>query len=292
MSGLDVALVLLSALLHAWWSFSIKSSRNPLAFNLVQLLPAVAVAAGLLPFVDLGEVPRPVWALVATTGVAHALYLFWMSRAYESGELTLVYPIARSTPAFLPLFSIPLLGESLTWMGGLGIAMVVAGIWLVQLQQGLRWSALLRPAVFYAYLTLAATIAYSLIDKAAMAQLAAAPWSSPVPRAVTYYFLLLSAHAAFFIPLCFTRIDRRAVARALRLEFPRALAAGAVSFASYGLILEALGRAPVSYVVAVRQSSVLFAMAIGVVWLGETPGRARVAGAALTVAGVALISLS
>ncbi len=292
LSALELAIVLLSALLHAWWSFSIKASQNPLAFNLVQLFPAVAVGIGLVFWVDLGEVPHPVWLLVAATGVAHALYLFWMSLAYESGDLTLVYPIARSTPAFLPLFSIPLLGESISLFGALGIAMVVAGIWMVQAGQGLRWATLLRPAVFYAYLTLAATVAYSMIDKAAMATLASTAWSSPVPRAVFYYFLLVLAHAACFTPLCFTRIDAKAVARALRFELPRAFVAGAVSFTSYGLILEALRSAQVSYVVAVRQSSVLFVMGLGVLWLRETPGRARLAGAALTVAGVALVSLA
>lgn len=292
MSSLELAIVLVSALLHAWWSFSIKASQNPLAFNLVQLFPAVAVGIGLVFWVDLAEVPHQVWLLVAATGVAHALYLFWMSLAYESGDLTLVYPIARSTPAFLPLFSIPLLGESISLVGAFGIAMVVAGIWMVQVGQGLRWAALLRPAVFYAYLTLAATIAYSMIDKAAMAELASTAWSSPVPRAVFYYFLLVLAHAACFTPLCFTRIDAKAVARAVRLELPRAFVAGAVSFTSYGLILEALRSAQVSYVVAVRQSSVLFVMGLGVLWLRETPGRARLAGAALTVAGVALVSLA
>jgi drug/metabolite transporter (DMT)-like permease len=62
-----------------------------------------------------------------------------------------------------------------------------------------------------------------------------------------------------------------------------------VSLVGYGLILEAFGRAPATYVVAVRQSSVLFAAWMGVAFLGERPDRSRLAGAAATVAGVALI---
>ena len=57
------------------------------------------------------------------------------------------------------------------------------------------------------------------------------------------------------------------------------------------LILEAMRTAPVSYVVAVRQSSVLFAVALGVFFLRERPGRVRVIGILATLAGVALISL-
>jgi drug/metabolite transporter (DMT)-like permease len=48
----------------------------------------------------------------------------------------------------------------------------------------------------------------------------------------------------------------------------------------------------VSYVVAMRQTSVLFAIALAAWWLGERPSASRVAGAVATVAGVALIALS
>ena len=48
--------------------------------------------------------------------------------------------------------------------------------------------------------------------------------------------------------------------------------------------------APASYVVAVRQTSVLFAVVLGVAVLRERPGRPRVVGAAATVLGVALIA--
>ncbi len=292
MTSVDLGLVVLSAVLHAWWSFSIKASRDPLAFNLLQQLPSVLVALAVLSLVDLRDVPGRVWLLVAGTGVAHALYLFWMSRAYQWGDLTLVYPIARSTPAFVPLVSVPLLGESISLAGGLGIAMVVGGMWLVQLGRGVGWRVLRALGVRYAYLTLAATIAYSLIDKSAMVELTDAAWRSPVPRAVVYYFLLITAHAAVFTPLALARLESGALRRAARDERWRALAAACVSFVSYGLILEALRAAPVSYVVAVRQLSVLFALGLGVLWLGERPGRARIVGAAATVSGVALISLA
>jgi drug/metabolite transporter (DMT)-like permease len=69
------------------------------------------------------------------------------------------------------------------------------------------------------------------------------------------------------------------------------VAALAASLLGYGLILEAYKTAPASYVVAVRQVSVLFALLFAVVWLRERPDRRRVIGAAATVVGVALISL-
>jgi uncharacterized membrane protein len=66
----------------------------------------------------------------------------------------------------------------------------------------------------------------------------------------------------------------------------------AISLASYSLVLEVLRTAQASYVVAVRQSSVLFAVALSWVWLGERPSRARVLGSVVIFAGVALVGLS
>jgi drug/metabolite transporter (DMT)-like permease len=283
--------VLLSALLHALWSAAIKSSRDPLAFGVLQQVATLPALALLVPGFRVGEVPPGVWTLVAATGVAHAGYLYWMCRAYERADLTVVYPIVRSTPALLPFLAVGWLGESVSPGGALGIAVTVAGVWLVHTRGELRLRALLAPGASYAYLALLATVAYSLLDKRAMSLLQAAPWSGPLPRSIVFFFLLSFSHAVFFAPLALQRIPR-ATWRALpAADWGRAAGAVAISLGSYGLILEAYRRAPASYVVAVRQVSVLFAVLVGALWLGERPGRARVLGALATVAGVALIAL-
>ena len=109
----ELALVVLSAFLHAIWSASIKGSRNPLGFNLLQLVPPVTAACLLPLWVPLGDVPRAVWWIAIGTGISHGFYFYWLARALESGKLSVVYPIARSAPAFLPLFAVLLLGVPL-----------------------------------------------------------------------------------------------------------------------------------------------------------------------------------
>src|SRR5215510_9505104 len=74
-----LAFVLASALLHAWWSVAIKDSRDPLAFNLLQLAAPIGLLALIAPFVTWSEIPAPVWRLIAATGVWHGLYFYWMS---------------------------------------------------------------------------------------------------------------------------------------------------------------------------------------------------------------------
>jgi drug/metabolite transporter (DMT)-like permease len=292
-TGLEVGLVLLSALLHAVWSLSMKGSRNVLAFNLLQELPPLAAACALPWLFPLGDLPPVVWALAAGTGVAHGFYFYWLSRALESGELSVVYPIARSAPAFVPLVAVPLLGETVTPTAALGIAIVVAGMWAVQLDNradvaGAR--RLLAPGAGYAWLTLAATIGYSLVDKAAMSRLDALEWRSAIPPAVVWYVLLSVSGSIIFTPLALRRIGLAELRAVARHELGRAFTAQLVSFVGYALILHALRTAPVSYVVAVRQASVIFAVALGALRLRERPTRLRLLGALATVAGVALVA--
>ena len=252
MEPFELALVITSALLHAVWSTAIKGSRDPLVFNLLQGAFSVAAGAVVLSQVEIASISPALWRWLAVTSVAHGLYIYWLSRALECGDLTLVYPIARSTPALLPLVAVPLFGESLTAVGGLGIAIVVGGLWLVQAGAGLDWRALRSPAARYAGLTLLATVGYSVADKGAMLELREHPVA--------------------------------------RTQLWSATAASVVSLLGYGAILKALETAPASYVVAVRQASVFFALLLGVVLLGERPGRARALGAVATVLGVALIA--
>ena len=291
MTPLAFALVLGSALLHAWWSVSIKGSRDPLLFNALQVVLPLAATVAVLPAVDLGEVPPIAWACLAATTVCHTGYFWWMSRAFEHGDLTLVYPITRSTPAFLPLVAGPLLGEYLSAGGAFGIAIVVAGMWLVQAGAGLRWQAFAEPAARYAYLTLATTVGYSLLDKRAMAELAANPWTSVIPRALFWNLVLWSASGCDFGALVAWRRGAGALLAAARADLAGPTRAALVSLAGYTLVLEAFATAPASYVVAVRQTSVLFALLLGVLRLRERPGRLRILGALATVAGVALIAL-
>jgi drug/metabolite transporter (DMT)-like permease len=283
-------MVIVSALLHAAWSASIKGSGSPLAFNVLQQGAGALGLLALLPFFVPSEVPGPVWVLLAVTGGVHALYLYFMSRAYEVADLSLVYPLIRSTPALLPLVAVPLLGERITAAGAVGIGVVVAGIWILHAEPGRGLRALLAPGLGFAWLTLLTTVAYSLLDKRAMERLSDAPWTGPAPRSVTFFFLLAAAHAAFFLPLAFTRVGVADLAASWRSGAWKPAAALAASLGSYGLILEAYRTAPASYVVAVRQTSVLFAVGIAALFLAERPDRRRLLGAAATVAGVALIA--
>lgn len=289
---IDLSIVLGSALLHAGWSVAMKGSRNALVFNLMQTIVISGIALGVLATFDLGSLPGGFWPLLAETSVAHALYLYWLARALSDGDISLVYPIARSTPAFLPLIAVPLLGESISLFGAIGIVVVVAGIWLVNLHPGFQWRGLGAPGVGFALLTLGTTVAYSILDARTMVLLDGTPWTSPLPRPIFFFLMFYLASAVLFVPLVLLRTPRSEIASVVRAEWRQALFALVIGVAGYSLILQALRTAPVSYVVAVRQSSVFFVLVLGFVRLGERPGLPRVLGAGLTVAGVVLIGMA
>jgi len=285
-------MVLLSALLHAAWSTAIKGSSNPVAFNLAQSLMLALLAAALLLGFAPSEVPGRVWGFLAATGVCHGVYYYGMGRALERADLSLVYPVIRSTPAFLPLVAIPVFGEQISVFGGLGIAVVVAGIWLVQSVPGLGLRAVLSPGLGWAWLTLVATVGYSLFDKQAMTGLTDGSWSGALPRSVALFCLVSLAGEPVFLALGLPSLERGTLRRTLRAEGVRVLAAVVLSFAGYALILQAYASAPASYVVAVRQLSVLFAVVLAAGLLRERPGRRRLLGASTTVIGVAIIAFA
>lgn len=288
MSTTVLALVLLSAFLHAAWSAAIKSATSPLAFNVLQTLVAVPVSALGLAFFDFGNLSEAALGWLAATSLAHGLYYYWLSRALERADLSLAYPIVRSTPALLPLLAVPVLGEVPSPLGAAGIAIVVAGVWAVYGGR-LAWSDLRSPELGFAWLTLLSTVGYSLADKAGMAALEGGGWRGALPPSLAWFCLITLGCTPFFLALVARRLPLRTVRAAARRDLGRAALAFGGSLAGYGLILEAYRTAPASYVVAVRQTSVLFAVAIGVLLLRERPGRRRLLGAGATVVGVGLI---
>ncbi len=72
----------------------------------------------------------------------------------------------------------------------------------------------------------------------------------------------------------------------------RGLVGGAGSVASYGLALWAMTRAPMAVVAALRETSILFGIAISGLWLKERPGPVRLAAAGIIALGAAVLRLA
>jgi drug/metabolite transporter (DMT)-like permease len=290
MTSLELGMVLLSALLHAAWNAYAKDTGSPTVFLAWLAIAHLTTGLLFLPFIEVSLVPDSLWAILGVSALFHTAYNFCLGRAYERAPLAVVYPISRSTPAVVALIAIPLLHDPVTPIGAAGIAVVMIGMWLVHTDGRIEWKALVSPGIGFAYLTLLTTAGYSLTDKMAMAELNAG-WTGELPAAFVYFFLGSFAYAPLFVGITLLRVPRQEFVDVLKARWGKILFGLVASLASYILILHALRTASVSYVTAVRQSSVVFAALLSLVILRERPTRARMIGALLNVAGVALIAI-
>ena len=289
MSGLALVIVILAAFFHAGWNFLAKKSQQKLAFIWWFLLIAII---GYLPmflyFWPQLTVSPAGWACIVATGILHALYFWFMGGAYERGDLSLVYPLSRgSGPLFVPILAIIILQEQLSFVGIVGISLVILGIYFIHLESFSLVSfiepfrALRGSASVWALCTGGTIAGYSLVDKVGVGLV-----YPPV-----YIYLMFVISLLLLSPYVLAK--QRA---ALKLEWlvnkGPVLIDGFLVLFTYLMILFAFRLSKVSYVVAAREVSIVFSAFLGIVWLKEQHASQKITGAALIALGVVFIGLS
>lgn len=264
MSATALALALGAAGLHALWNLLVAGARDPLAALAVAV--AVGVAAVVPVAVLTGDVGAGVWPYVVASAVLELLYFWLLARAYARAELSVVYPVARGGAPVLVLLGALALGTVPTAPQAAGVLLVAAGVLLVR-------GARAEPGAAAGLAVATAIAAYTLVDAEGIEH------ADPVA-----YLALVLAPTAIVAPLVVGRARVRAQLR------PAVAAAGLASAAAYLLALAALTLAPAASVAAVRETSVVIAVAFAGRALGERVTRGRVAGAVLVVAGVFLLA--
>ncbi len=276
---LTLTLVLVSAGLHASWNLIIKRQDDKLFSGwLTSLTPSVLLAPALL-FTGL---PSPqVWPILCASGLVQTVYMIALVQAYSHGDLSVVYPVARGTAPLLVAIGAPLvLGERLSPLGVIGIGLVGGGITWLGLSA--RRSAATTRALFWA-LTTAATIAtYSMIDKVGVAQ----------THPLAYVIVLLGLNAATMTPYVLWKRDRRQLPALWRQTWRSAVTGGLLSLTGYLLVLTAMRLTQVSYVAALRETSVIFAAILGARVLGEPYGGRRLLASIVVAVGLFLLVLA
>ncbi len=287
MSPVAVVLVLLSALIHVGWNLQIKSSANPKSFALVQGVLLVGIGAIALPAIPLRSIAGDVWIYVALSGAIHMIYTLALSTAYETGDISYVYPISRSAPAFVPIAAFFVLGEGISLQGALGIAIVVACVFLIQVRGEARselqrlLTSVKQKDSRWAFITLASVVAYTLVDKAGMVAFNRVGEISHGLRGPVYFLLQNFPRILLFWIYLACRHEVK-IGPMWKAQWHSALAAAFGMMASYSLILHVMQAETVSYIVTLRQSSVLLAVLVGWRALREQHGGRRlIAGAGM-----------
>ncbi len=272
-----VAAVLFGAMLHAGWNALVKSSTDKaLDTALIHLLGSVVA----IPLVVLvGWPPASAWPFLAASLVIHVAYYTALTGAYQHGDLGLTYPLMRGTaPLLVALSATVTLGETLSPLAWVGVLAVSAGV----LTLGLSRHAFEAPkAVRFALVNAVIIAVYTVVD--ALGVRAAG-------QALPYVATLFLLDGWPFALIVFLR-RRGAVLPYARKRWPVALGGAIASLGSYGIALWAMTQAPVATVAALRETSVLFAVLLGVWFLKEVFTPRRVIGTCAIVAGVMALRL-
>ena len=272
------AAVIGAALLHATWNALIKLGTDKMTSMLI--LTLVQGGFGLCIAMTRPLPDSYVWLWLLGSGVFHSAYKLFLGYAYEQGDLSRVYPIARgAAPMVVLLISALFLADQIAGMEYLGIVVLGAGI--LMMARGVFSSGESRKLVPLALGSAMATAGYSLVDGLG-ARISG--------DAVAYVAWLFVMDALFFTPICVALRGRTVI-----YASPRVWAVGAVaamaSYGAYAIAVWAMTLAPIALVAALRETSILFAVVIGWIVFGERMDRQKILAAGLIVAGVALTRL-
>lgn len=280
--------VLGAALIHAAWNAAIKRSSEP-------LFESALMHAWLLPLALLALLwaePPSLFMLgcALASALVHCVYFHALAAAYRQVDLSITYPILRgSAPVLTALGAVFLMHERPSPQAWGGIALVCGGV----IAMGWIAARRIRPppsvdgspgggrsplaaAIRWALFTALTIVSYTLIDSAGVRS-APTAW---------IYVAWLTVLQGIVISAVLLMRNRRKFVRYAQQRGVAPLFTGLASMGGYGIALWAMTRAPVAAVAALRETSILFALLIARVLLGERPGQARWFAAGAIVAGV------
>jgi len=288
MDPLPFALVVASAFSHASWNVLAKKGEDKESFMWLMTFTSFFTLLPVFYFIlPDWRLPASAVPYLAVSAVAETLYYVSLGRAYELGDLSVVYPLARSSPLFLTILAVAFLGERISAWGGAGIILILLGVYTIHLKSFSTDDLLLplrslreRPSQL-ALLTALWTTAYSLSDKVGVTKV----------NPLIYAFWL---EAFILVPMTMVIVYRRgwsAIAGEWRASRTQATVAGFLMRFGYVLVLVAMSLVQVSYILALRQLSVILGVAAGVLLLRERYGRMRLLSSAIMFVGVYILAV-
>lgn len=269
--------VITAALLHATWNALVKGGadkRLNMAGVVIGHIPAAALVLCFVPSPDPASYP---YLLVGM--VLHFGYQMFLLASYKIGDLTQVYPIARGVaPLLVAVVSVVFLSVDLNAFEMMAIGLIAAGILSIALARsadGLRNTK----AAGMALITGCFIASYSLVDGTG---------ARVAGTALGFYAWLGIANSIIFA--AYMGVTSPSVLKDLfgkgRMVF---WIGGTASFAAYSLVIWAFTQAPIALVTALRETSIIFALFIGVGFMGERLSLSKVFSTMITLCGVALL---
>jgi drug/metabolite transporter (DMT)-like permease len=290
MSLFSITLVLISAIIHASWNLLVRTrSTGQLLLRIPLLIAIIGLAPALWQEWSGDSFSPFVWQMLALTAIFQSLYYWGLLRGYQQADFSMVYSIVRALPMmFIAVFD-ALRGNQPTAAAWSGMALVSIGCLAIPHTSLRNWriADYGKPAMFWVLLAALGAVGYSTVDKLAAEAI------TPGALTAARYYIYESGLTALFLWGMLRWLRQPTGLKDWHNNWPWALTAAVGVFLSYWLILWVYQvNAQASYVVAIRQFSIVIGAIAGVILFREPAPGLRIAAASTITLGVLLIAWS
>ena len=249
--------VILAAFLHAVWNAMVKKGDNKyvsLTAIVLGHVPISIIVIFFTPLISVQSIPYILISAVFLSG-----YEWCLLSAYRLEDYTKVYPIARGTaPIFIIIISLFLFSLNISRFELIGVLVISFGIIILGLQNIKTFKN--YSAIMYTLGTGLFISCYSITDGFG-GRLSASP--------LNYTAWLMILNAVIFPILLVIMNKQEVVKKVFSEEKKTFFIGGTLSYTVYGIIIWAFTQAPVPLVAALRETSIIFALLIGAIFLNE-----------------------
>ncbi len=280
MSTTVFLMILGAALVHASWNALVKADGDRLALIKIMFSTQFVCSVCLIPFV--AAPARESWPYLCASAVLGTGYMLFLNWAYRIGDLSHVYPFARGiAPLIVAIVSVAFLGEHLGHVGEVAVVLIALGVASLALTRG--GAGLREPRPVFLSLAAGGFVGAYTITDALGARTAGSPHG---------YMVWVSLLYAVLVAGSFQVLQRGRTIRVLGHTRRSGIVSGLMSYGSSWVAIWAFTLAPMALVSALRETSTVFAVIIGVAFLHERLSLTRLASIATTLIGTTVLKLS
>lgn len=269
---LAALLMIASGSIHAMVNAIVKGGRDKAAGRAITDGTSAII---LLPATLLVPLPHGAWGWLAASALIHCFYLYALIRAYRIADLSAAYPVLRGTaPLITALVTLGFLREPATTSQIAGIALIGAAMFVMIAGRHIG-----RAALGWSLATGLCIAGYTVIDAIGV---------RAAPSADSYIVWLFVQMGAVVV-LMFGLLSRGAMFAAARAQWRPGVIAGILSILTYGMALTAFSLGPTAPLAALRETGMVTALLISILFLKERATTGRVIGVFGILGGAALI---
>ena len=290
MNAIAILLVVISAVFHSIRNILTKQSSDKIVFlwwytlfGLLYFSPVYLYFSS-----DYGLDYLTIISLGSISGLLHCFYWIYLAKAYEHGDITMTYPIMRSSPPLVLLIAVIFLKEEPSIGGIIGIILVTVGIYSLSYNHiGISKNTFFKKIVIndksikYALAGLVFITAYSIFDKAMVDMI----------HPIQFVFLHMLSGFLFLSIYIILKKNYAKINQELKLNKKNILINGFFGIYGYSLIMIAFTMSSVSYVISLRQLSIVFVVLWGAFILKEKDQYRRLVSASIITVGTVIISI-